>query len=260
MFVRYGAFTHEANLTSVNTFENKVRNPDGHGKFLINKRLSIAGAVKGTSEADLKAKIQTIEAAYAIEFQSGGLVHSDGATLSAHWLDNPSSYGGVRVNGINWGGTSKAEYVTFRSFTIELEADYTIALNTVISQTETVEILGTGGPRKGYVELLNAVAQSQIINAATLTRAVQSGSAVWTFGTHTIPDPIWPTLEDVDRRSLGRVTVDLNTSRFSRSWQYFFTNNGPFVFPIVNPFDSWTWDNGDNAVWDNGDNMVFNAV
>ena len=191
---------------------------------------------------------------------SAGLVQSDGVTPTPHYFIDAQTYGGVRVNNIKWGGQSKAEYAAggFRSFSIEIEADF-LAGTDIVSQVEELEIIGTGGPRYGYVELLNALPQKQTINQATLVYAVQRGSAVWTNGVHAIPSPIWPSFEDQDRRSIGQIRIDLNTQRYTRRWSYFFTNVGPFVVPPVTGFNNGSWPNGDNWVWGDGSNAVLSA-
>ena len=102
------------------------------------------------------------------------------------------------------------------------------------------------------------------MNLFSLTTAIQRGSAVWTAGTHAIPDPIWPALEDVQRRIRSQPTVDLNTNQYRRDWAYFFTNNVPFVLP-PDPggtaggfiFDRWTNSDGSFLIWQDGSTAAF---
>ena len=260
----YGPKSYPIGLVKVDETMERVRN-EGHGTFLVKRRLTVKGILKSSAatEADLTLEIEAMEANWALQNQSGGLLQTDNSQ-SAHWLDNATSYQGVRTLPLQWSGGSPAEYAAggFRTFTAALEADY-LTLNQIISQEESIEITGTGGPVKAYGLLITQVAQSQTVNLFSLTTAVQRGSAVWTTGTHAIPDPLWPTLEDVDRRALGRVTVDLNTRRHSRTWAYHFTNNGPFILPLSAlsgtqfVFDIWTTGAGDRLVWQNGDFAVF---
>lgn len=260
MLVKYGAYSHPINLTNVDVIETKIRN-EGHGKYLVNRRLLISGAIKGTSEADIDSKILAINNAYAIDGVSGGLVQSDGSTITQHWLDSPSSYQGVRVVGVRWGGRSKAEFQSFRSFEIEIEADYVSTATDVIAQTEQLEIIGTGGNRNGFNELVSGDPVKQIVNQKTLVRAIQSGSSVWTSGIHSVPPPIWPDFENLDRRRIGGVTLDLNTNRFTRRWVYEFTHVGPLVFPTQQlfTFDNWVLHDSDRLVLHSGDKLVFRA-
>jgi len=261
----YGSKSYPIDLVKVDETMERVRN-EGNSTFLVKRRLTITGTLKGGSatEAALSAEIEAMEANWAGGHKSGGLLHTDG-TQSAHWLDNATSYQGVRTLPLQWGGPSPAEYAAggFRTFTAALEADYLTA-NQIISQNESIEITGTAGPVKAYGLLITQIAQSQTVNLFSLTTAIQRGSAVWTAGTHAIPDPIWPTLEDFDRRVRSQPTVDLVTQRYRRDWAYFFTSNVPFVLP-PDPsgstggfiFDRWTTGDGNFLIWQNGDTASF---
>lgn len=240
----------------------RVRNPENNAKYLLNKRLLVSGTITGTDQYDIASQITTIETALAVDNQSGGLLH-DNNTETPHWINNviddPSNYNGVRVLPIRWGGESKAEFTKFRSFELQLEADYTITNNKIISLVEELTFIGTGGPRYAHVELLTGLPVKQTINQRTAVRAIQRGEGVWTEGTHAIPDPIWPAFEDQEQRNVGRLSVDLNTKRYTRRWAYYFSSVGPFVLPPQPLFvaNNWTLQNGDNLVWQNGDNAVL---
>lgn len=259
MRFKYGAKSYPIGLTKVDETMERVRN-EGHDTYLVRRKLTISGTLQSSlaTEAGMTAEIESMEANWALQGQSGGLLQTDG-TISAHWLDNATSYQGVRTLPLTWGGQSPAEYAAggFRTFTAALEAEY-LTINPIVSLEETIEITGTGGRVYAYGLLITGLAQRQTVNLFSLVTATQRGSAVWTAGVHAIPPPIWPLLEDQDRRSITLNTQDLLTGRYARSWAYFYTDNKPFILPGASIFDRWTLSNGDFLVWQNGDAAVFN--
>ena len=222
MFGEYRNFRHPAGeITLSNVSISRERNERGYLTSL-KKRIQIAGVIaldtSGLTSAQaqdaLRTAIRQREEAYS---QDGGnfvFYHDDG-TPSAHTLDSGGAIGGVRVVDFSWPNGDAAEYATQRTFSVTLEAEYVPPENnngngsdgggggSLLKFQETIEVVGTGGPRKAVIELLNGPPQIQIVNQRTKVTMTQRGSAVGLLSYPKAPGPIAPEYEDQDRRQIG---------------------------------------------------------
>lgn len=212
MQATYGSFPHPANeVTLSSVAAQRIRNPRGF-TYLLRKRVQLAGVIvlntsgltTAQAQSAIRTAIQTRELAYSVDGGNFTFLHDDGS-LSAHSLDNASAIGGVRVVDFSFPKGDAAEYATQRTFTVTLEADYPLASGGLMSFQETIEVTGTGGPRKIIIETLNGDAQEQIVNQKTKVTITQRGSAVGylSYPVADIPGPVSPDAERQDRRQVS---------------------------------------------------------
>ncbi len=218
--------------TSYNRDERKNRRS-------MTRKVMLKGFVKGSTEAELKSKINALYSLFAADGGDLVLYHNGGAVTSAHQMLNATSLTGVMVvSGPDFANGSGVEYATERTYTVSLEAEYPIAnSDNFLAFTEQVRIVGTGGPRRAGIELITGNPQIQIVNQKTLMYATQSGSAMGWSSEPPFPGPI-PVLapyENVDKRSYTPISPKWKGNAFREfgvSWSYEFMGvNLPLVLP-----------------------------
>jgi hypothetical protein len=234
MFGSYGSFSHPANeITLSSVVAQRLRNQRGV-VYLLRKRIQLAGVIvlntssltTAQAQSALRSAINEREAAYSVDGQNFVFRHDDGS-VSSHFLDSGTSLGGVRVVERNFPNGNQAEYASQRTFTVSLEADYAISDGDLMQFQETVEIVGTGGPRTVMIEVLNGPPQEQTINQQTKVMYTQRGSAIGFSGypISDVPGPILPTGEKLDRRQRGLIAPTAQNGAFVNwgvTWSYFF--------------------------------------
>jgi len=227
MIFKYRNYTHDNNEVEVVFRQSALFDQRGNRRGL-RKRLELKGVLHGTSQANLTTKLNALDAAYTVNGGDAVLFLDDGTTQTHHKLISSGTLTGVRVvQPPSFAPGDGAEYSTFRSYTIVLEADF-IGDSNILSSEEAVTIVGTGGPRFAYLETLVTSAVRQQVNKFTLVRMTQSGLAKGYLSYPFVPAPIWPALEDVDQRSIvTRSPKDqgLIFTDFPISWTYKFTSD-----------------------------------
>lgn len=203
------------------------------------KTVVLNGFVKGDNQADLKAKINTINSLFAVDGGDLILWHNDGTTVSSHVLQSATSLTGVMIeSGPSFQNGSGPEYATERTYTVTLSAKYPVTdLDPYLAFSESLRIVGTGGPRRVGVELLTGLPQIQIVNQRTLMYATQAGAAVGYSGYPPYPGPI-PVLapyEQFDKRSETPQSPQWMGNAFRNygiSWAYeYMATNLPAALP-----------------------------
>ncbi len=161
------------------------------------------GSTSDELQDSLKEKIERLEHEYRNDGFEAALFHDDDEK-SAHALTNNNSISGVRVVKMAYNQASGAEYATQRTCDISLEADYPVpGANNLSAFSETLRIVGNGGPRRRTIETLSGPVQKQIVNKRTRVTAVQSGMAMgylaypWIY----VPGPYFSAA--LRRRSVG---------------------------------------------------------
>lgn len=239
MQASYGSFTHPANeVTLASVSVQRLRNQRGIVN-LTRKRIQLlgvyvldtSGMTSDQAQADIKSAIAARESAYSIDGKDFYFRHDNG-TVSAHSLQNSTSIGGVRVIDRNFPSGNGVEYATQRTFSISLEADYDAGSENLQAFQETIEVVGTGGPRKITIETLNGPPQRQITHQKTKVTMVQRGQAIglYEYPIADLPAPVAPEFEDEDRRSITLSSPQNQNGAFINwtiNWAYYFTLDQP---------------------------------
>jgi hypothetical protein len=236
MILKYGPYVHDPNECAVVIAKRAVFSPRGDREF-VRETWFITGVKQAASQSALTAALADLRAAYNVNGLDAGLYLADGATLTDHALPSGETLGGVRVVRIDFPRGDGAEYSTFRTYRITLEADFPDAGGMLLEYAEALQFEGTGGPRRIFLEVLEGLPSEQIGAQCTPCRATQQGRAVG-FGTYPVPPPpIWPMAELPDRRRITLGAPERIAGQFARfpvEWHYAFESIVPLSgFPSI---------------------------
>lgn len=233
MIFKYGKFAHADNEVELTIHKRPVYSARGFRRG-TRELWHVDGILHAADRAELTSKIDALLAAYREDGRDAGLFLEDGSSTTSHLLDSSKALGGVKVlRGPDFPEGSGAEYSTFRTYSITLEATFPSLSLDLLSFRETIRFAGTGGPRYVFVETLNGLPRRQQAARFTTQQVVQSGTAVGYLTWPQPPSPIWPVAELQDRRRVARLAPRGNPggkgglSEFPVSWQYRFESAVP---------------------------------
>jgi hypothetical protein len=233
---QYGSYTFAQNEISTIFRQEYVRDSRNFRRY-IRKTIEINGKLHASSADALTTAMNTLDSAFSVDGRDFTLF-TDGGTATHHRLLTGAAIGGVRVmRGPSYEPGDGGEYTTYRSYNIMLEADYLVPnAPNVMEFEESVTVIGSGGPRIVWRPVLVGDAKPQLTTQKTLSKTVQSGTAMghgtWPFP----PNPLWPEFELAEERNLVRHAPKRNLSSlidYRISWSYAFTRGSSQL--IANP-------------------------
>ena len=231
MLLRYGSYTHDQNECAVVISKRAQFSPRGDRQS-VRETWHVTGIKQAASQGALTAALAALRAAYGQNGFDVGLYLDDGVTLTDHAMASAATLGGVRVLELDFPHGDGAEYSTFRTYRLVLEADFPDSAGLLLEYDEALHFEGTGGPRRVFLEVLEGLPQEQIGTQASTYRVTQSGRAVG-HGTYPLPAaPIWPAAELVDRRRVTLRTPQRFAgpwARFPVEWKYVFESISPLA-------------------------------
>lgn len=238
MRLRVGSSLFLANSVTVRTSIRGVQGDRGNIVRHVHT-LSISGCLEGDSVAELVAASLALRALLSEPYQDIVLLADDGSATDTKLL-NSNSISGVRVLELDfpeqYGG---AEYATLRSFSFTAQAEYLAGGDDTVRYSESVTVVGTGGPRFEMRVPVSGPPVKQILSTHTPVRATQSGE--WTGllkYPSNAPAPLWGAHEQEDRRVLRRLTPRVGSGGFFEYpivWTYEFLSAGPLTGRPGNP-------------------------
>ena len=224
MQFRYGNYTHAANEATVTRTIRPVYSPRGAVRFHRNV-VTISGQLQAADQASLTTALAALEAAYAVNGQDFVLLDNT-STATVIGLDSANTHGGVRVTAFDYPQGDGAVYATHMPYHITLEADVIPATGPGLRLfRESLEFIGTGGPTRIFLPVLNGPPQEQILRQQSTQRCIQTGEAVSDLGYVSLPAPLFPTLEHVDQRRIRKTGPDVTGGTldgYRIAWTYFF--------------------------------------
>lgn len=232
MYFQAGNFTHDSDLVDVSFSSRANRNARGFTGTITDK-ISLRGTLIPTAtQAAIRTAIQDLQSAYNLGLSVGdaGLYHDDG-TASPYFLSQSASLGGVLVEEMEFpfdGG--RGNYATAVDFRITIRAIYPNAGVAYQDFREEIQVVGTGGPRRVLVESLTGTPQEQILVQRTSVTARQTGFAVGLLAYPPYPPPIFPRVEQLDRRQQNKGSPTNVSGTFIDwpiSWSYSFLSPTP---------------------------------
>lgn len=241
MYLKYGTYRHAPGEVSVAISKQGIFSDAGISRG-VRERWEIQGRLQAADQSSLSTAIAALVAAYSQQAQDAGF-YFDNDQPTSHVIVSAASNGGVRVIGPPSFPQGKgAEYSTFRTYTIALEAEWLDPTATLLSWNETLSFDG-GGPQVIFLEPINGLPQRQLLKQATTYRAAQSGRAVGYLGYPFPPAPLWPAAEHVDRRQIRYELPDRSGpigaatyTQFGITWSYSFEDAAPLIgFPTPWP-------------------------
>ena len=232
MYVQIGTYAHAAAEAGVVFTAEQIRSPRGD-PYVLRKRLTVSGLLIPTAgEDNMTTAIEALEAAYVDQPKGTGdcgLYQTDG-TATPHMLDNGSSLDGIKVVQRQFPNAEEV-YSVNRQFSVTLEADYPLGWPRLLAFSETIQLIGAGGPNKVFVRLVQGVPDYQETSTNTETRATQSGFSVATYPYPSFALPAWPDDEQTSARNISYsspVKRDGYFTEYTTRWSYQFVGNIPF--------------------------------
>jgi hypothetical protein len=200
MILKYGSYAHDPNEATLAITRQPRRNAAGQIVGYV-ERWRIAGVKQAATQADLTTALAALKAAYASGGSDLRLVLDDGVTATAHALLSAGSVGGTRVlGGVEFPVGRGAEYTTFRSYQVTVEADYLDSQVSLLSFIETLSFAGSGGPIFRYLPTLNGPWQRQTVAETSNYFVTQRGQAIGSRAYPAPTAPLWPAAEHRERR------------------------------------------------------------
>lgn len=226
MIFKYGNYTHAINEVAL-TIEKRALTSNAGQRIGLRSVWKLNGILHAADQQGVTTAVNQLTAAYDIDGQSAGLYLDDGVTATSHVLNNEEVLGGIRVSSIRFPTSEGAEYSTYRSYEITLEADFPDTQNDLIEFHETINFTG-GGPKFIYLQTLSGLPQKQIIAQSTPFEVIQAGTAAARTGYPTVPVPLWPAAEHIDERVIvykGPQSTDGLSQTFQVDWTYKFESS-----------------------------------
>lgn len=186
-------------------------------------RILIEGKVSGANQAALKTAILGLESDFAEEVTTSGLYHSDGSTASGHMIDIGSvdTENGI-VATVRWvSPPQRAEYVTYRSFQVLVEATALGPGAEEFEYSNRIIRIGDGGPLVVPRLTLSGVVMQQAYPSTPFT-GIETGRKVSRAGIVAVQSPTYPSLTThPDRvRDTGVDKGPDGITRYFANWTY----------------------------------------
>lgn len=227
----WGNFQLDNNEAEVTISRRNERSQRGFRKSQT-ETWKIIGILHGDDQAAITAAIQAREAAFAQDGQDLMLLTDSGGS-TAHSLSTGNTCGGTFViDGPNFPQGAGAEYSTFRTWDVTIEAEIPVTQEDLLDWTETISIEG-GGPKHVFIQTLTGVAQKQTVAQNTPYRLTQSGSAIGFSGYPIPPGPVFPAHEHRPRRRISRTGPKVRRGKFQD-----YRINWTYQFEAVTPLDA----------------------
>lgn len=202
----------------------------------------IGGFIQAANQAAITAALALLQRAYTYDGFTARFLDNSGAS-TVHVLGEAGSRNGCKILNFSYLNQSGAEYSTFRSYQITLEAEYDNPFVNLDEFSETVSWKGNCGPRVIWKKNLNGPPQRQVTYPWTTQRVVQRGTIIGKHRHITPPPPLWPQyflneeteMSDTSPHRYGPIGRPYYQG-YSRSYAYYFES----PFPLIgSPNYSW---------------------
>lgn len=188
-------YRHAVDEVLPRSITRRVETNPGGQRTSMTVAWTLEGYLHASDQASLTIAMRTLESAYANDGFAAVFLDNSGQN-SAHHIGGNGSRRGCRViGGVNWLWNNGAEYTTYRSYQIQLEADYDNPFANIWLFEESISRKGNTGQRVVWKPSLNGPAQRQITYAQTTQKVVQRGTIIGMFSYASPPPPLWPFAE-----------------------------------------------------------------
>jgi hypothetical protein len=234
-------YAHDADEVSLLGMARNSEYNAGGQRSVIKTQWQIGGFIQAANQSAITTALRTLESAYS---QDGFMAYfkDNSGNLTVHVIGDAASRNGCKVLNFAYTNQSGAEYSTFRSYQITLEAEYDNPFVLLEEFSETVTWKGNCGPRIIWKKNLNGRAQKQITYPYTTQRVTQRGIIVGKFSVITPPPPIWPEFNLPEEEELSDVSPHRYGppgrpyyQGYSRTYAYYFES----PFPLIGRPNRW---------------------
>ncbi len=226
----YGSYAFPANECWV-TRSKRPNKRDDLGRVLTEIwTVVISGVRHGTDQTDITNQMLALEAAFSVGGQNFFLKQDDGSNSHVQLLTTGTVQNvGVQVVLVDFPVGDGAEYSTYRSYTIQLEAEY---YRTGSGQNELLEFEETfrtegGGEDWVFFTCPEGPPVRQTRAQSTPYRMYQEGHAVGLTSFPEISPPVAPgQIHDPETRIIR--TANALAQRWTVAWSYSFEDSSAF--------------------------------
>lgn len=243
MYFQYGGYAHPPGEVQVNSYDRVSNFNDQGFATSVTVTMSLSGIIvptaaqisaAGSGAVAIDRRVREIQDAYALNGKSAALMLPNGAQ-SALAIDSGSSLYGVQVvNGPSFPmERNAAHYATGLPYNITLKAEYgpgNIGLaDSFLGSSETIEMIGDGGPITAITLLDNGPPIIDIVSPASPVIVTQSGEASYEMSSLLAPTyppygvSIWPDAlirPDGIRRNRTKSRPKQGKVQYKSTWSY----------------------------------------
>lgn len=207
--------------------------------YKLKTTLSGRGQFVGLGSQELSRLQLETEAVLATPGFNFVLLDDAGQATSIRLTSQTAEPPGVVIDEFSFPESRGGELVTGRTFTFQASAIYPYngVSGAVISYSERIETIGTGGPLVSWQNSFNGAPVPVRLYPITMTRVVQLGQAVGYRLYPTPPNPVLPVAYLTNpETAIVRGSPVPNGTEWPISWRYVFHYPGPLprrLFPTV---------------------------
>jgi hypothetical protein len=189
MFLTYGGYAHAIGEAEILIKRSSIFNEGGQ-LYGLRENWTVRGFLQAPDPVTLTLAMEAMKVAYSFQGQDLALRFDDGS-LTTHYIQTAATIGGVRVvDGPSFPQGHGAEYSTFRSYEITLEAEVPNTQVNLMAYFESLTFEG-GGPLNVHLQTLTGLPQKQLTAEATPFRCIQDGEAIGHFSYPFLNPPIF---------------------------------------------------------------------
>lgn len=231
----YGDFNHRIGECYPRKIEIRPEFSRDGVRWASEHRMEIGGDLVAEdggplSKAQLKTRIEELDAAYSEDYKDCGWRRADN-TLTPHVMltNDLASLSGNQVIHKSWDNALPTELVNTRSFSVVIRNLFLNTYSPILSFRERVQQFGTGGPIWRKYNLWNGAPYKELLTFSSKVRYVQEGSVVGLTGYEALPEPWWPNDEQTWRRIITSTSPQFHGhpafakgTHYVKTYAYFF--------------------------------------
>ncbi|MBS0207150.1 MAG: hypothetical protein JSS49_30105 [Planctomycetes bacterium] len=235
LYWRYGRYNFPAGAVEFTAGGERMYTTRGEA-WAIRKKVELTVHLQSDSPAGLTFLINELDSNLVPGFDLG--LYEQGGRPTRHLWRNSDTIGGVRVVSDGFPVGDGTEYTTYVTVKVSFEADFPVRdIDPLLSYSETVSIIGDGGPEFIYLPTLRGKWQKQQISDTSLVTATQSGEVIGWQRYPDLPRQIWPQFEITSQRNIVRTNPESLGGDFGQykiAYSYSYESNEP-LFGVPRP-------------------------
>lgn len=199
----YSGYNFEANELNLVSLSVQKQYSPRRRRLQEIKTARCEGQILADSMATFLSRMQEIE--NALKVDGGNFIYTVNSSTGHSLLNDSSCVSGTKVIQRDFPRGDGSEFATRRTFSFTIQGTYDATDDDLISWQETVEVIGTGGPKFVILETVDRPYAMYVSNAS-VQYFIQSGTAVGYANYPAFPGPNGAGLEFLDRRRETRMS------------------------------------------------------
>lgn len=222
----YGGYTGQDNETNLVQFQIATRFSPRNKRLSQTRSATIYGELIDSTNGGTSAIVTRANALInAFKDDNKDFRYTVGGVLAHSLLNSSDNLSGVRVLNTSFPHGDPAQLATTRSYTVTLQATYDVAETDLVSWSETIEVIGNGGPKFFVVDTVfgpRAIFTCPTSAVYYLQRGQAVGYSAYPTPASPISNPATPSLFN-DQVRIGRISarnMGQQLRFYSISWNY----------------------------------------